>query len=120
MGDQVVAQDDMELKEEVKEEVNENGDGAEEAGGPPRRPERKLTLHKVFLEDSFNTYIVDSTQAFDNIVKMFRKDIQEFRILSVDSETTMAQFLSGGPKTIDLLSIGTLNGRVYLFRSSVC
>jgi len=83
------------------------------------RWERKLQQHKVFLPNDFKTFVVDSTKAFDSIVKTFRRDIQDFRIISVDTVTgvtTNGKSGVNGSGCIDILQIGTFNGRAFLFR----
>ena len=108
---------DVKTENAIEPKIEENGISK----SPPasrQRAEKKLHLHKIFLPDSFKTYVVDSTKAFDNIVKLFRRDIQDFKILSVDSESTHVSLASStnSTRSIDLLQIGTLGGRAFLFR----
>ncbi|XP_075255817.1 exonuclease 3'-5' domain-containing protein 2-like [Convolutriloba macropyga] len=95
-----------------------SGVRAPRGGGGERK---QLAQHAVFLPDHFKTFVVDSTKAFDSIVKTFRRDIQDFRMISVDSETTLNSLAAGTNANgcIDLLQIGTFNGRAFLFRLSM-
>ena len=77
--------------------------------------ERKLNQQALFLPEDFKSFVVDSTKAFDHIVRTFRQDVQDFRIIAVDTETALHS-PEGSQKIIDLLQIGTLNGHVFLFR----
>jgi len=96
----------VEVKSEAESEVPKRNE---------KRVERKLTQHNLFLPDNFKSFIVDSTKAFDHIVKVFRQDVQDFRILAVDTETARTTS-PGTTNCINLLQIGTLNGRAFLFR----
>ena len=87
----------------------------EEKSPGSKKYERKLIQQAHFLPGDFKSFVVDSTRAFDNIVKTFRQDVQDFRIIAVDTETALTAS-EGSRKAIDLLQVGTLNGHVFLFR----